>query len=233
MIYELQPEILVNNRAARFVFADKAGRPDPELAELVKGDFDTPEGRIGVFQCDRPWESCIVMSRPPNGGGWSYRPDATTRSFAECAKMLSACVSGCGNLLLNAGPMASGALRPEERGILEAFGPWIDVYGESIYGTCGGPYVGGQWGGATTKGHALYVHVFDWVEGALALPALPRKVLSWVELGGEMVTCTQSEERLVLRLEGSKTTDVHSVIKLTLEPGDPIPLIAVEEGNCP
>jgi len=228
MIYALQPDILVNNRAARFVFGDKAGDPDPGIAELVKGDFDTPEGRIGVFRNDRPWESCIVMSKPADGGGWSYRPDATTRSFAECAKMLSACVSGCGNLLLNAGPMASGALRPEEMGILEAFGPWMDTYGESIYGTQGGPNIGGQWGGATIVGDALYLHILNWVEGALTLPALPRKVLACAELGGDTVTCTQSADRLVLKLDGAKTTDLHSVVKLTLEPGGPIPVIAVE-----
>ena len=56
----------------------------------------------------------------------------------------------------------------------------------------------------------------------------PEKCCSCVELGGETVTCTQSEDRLVLKLEGAKTTDLHSVVKLTLEPGDPIPVIAVE-----
>jgi len=230
MIYALQPGILVNNRAARFVFADKAGEPDPEIAELVKGDFDTPEGKIGVFQNDRPWESCIVMSRPAEGGGWSYRPDATTRGFAECAKILCACVTGCGNLLLNAGPMASGALRPEERGILEAFGPWMDTFGESIYETRGGPYINGQWGGATIRGNDLYLHVFDWKDGSLQLPPLPRAVRACEELGGEAVTLRQDNHGLALALSHGKTRDTHSVVKLALDPGGEIPLIAVGGG---
>ncbi|MHC4202233.1 MAG: alpha-L-fucosidase, partial [Planctomycetota bacterium] len=56
MIYGLQPGIIVNNRAARFVKGAK-DTPTPELVELTKGDFDTPEGKIGVFRKDRPWES--------------------------------------------------------------------------------------------------------------------------------------------------------------------------------
>ena len=225
MIYELQPRIIVNNRAARFV-KNREPAPSQELADLVKGDFDTPEGKIGVFQRDRPWESCIVMSRPEDGGGWSYRPDAITRTSAECAKMLCACVIGCGNLLLNAGPMASGALRPEERGILEAFGPWMDTFGESIYETRGGPYVNGRWGGATMRGNDLYLHVFEWRNSELRLPALPRKILSCRGLGGEEVSCRQTEDHLILSLEQPKQIDLHSVVKLGLGQGAAIPSIA-------
>lgn len=228
MVYALQPGILVNNRAARFVFAHKAGEPDPEIAELVKGDFDTPEGKIGVFQRDRRWESCIVMSKPEDGGGWSYRPDAITRSFAECAKMLCACVTGDGNLLLNAGPMANGALRPEELGVLQAFGPWMDTFGESLYGTRGGPYINGQWGGATIRGNDMYLHIFDWEDGALRLPRLPRPVRACEELGSEAVTFHQDNDGLTLTLTEGKSRDTHSVVKLALGPGGTIPLIPVD-----
>jgi alpha-L-fucosidase len=228
MIYELQPGILVNNRAARFVFGHKAGTPDPEIAELVKGDFDTPEGKIGVFMKDRPWESCIVMSRPPDGGGWSYRPEAITRSFAECAKMLSACVSGRGNLLLNAGPMSTGQLRPEEMGLLKAFGPWMQTFGEGLYETQGGPYINGEWGGATIRGNDLYLHVFEWQSGALALPPLPREVLACRELGGEDVSCRQDGNGLSLTLNGEKTRDTHSIVKLSLAEGAEVPLIPTD-----
>jgi alpha-L-fucosidase len=229
MIYELQPQIIVNNRAARFVFDHKAGTPDPNIAELVKGDFDTPEGKIGVFQKDRPWESCIVMSEPPDRGGWSYRPDATTRSFAECAKMLCACVTGRGNLLLNAGPMANGLLRSEERGILEAFGPWMNTFGESLYGTQGGPYINGAWGGSTMRGNELYLHVFEWQEGALHLPPLPRSVFECRELGGEAVACRQERDHLTLIRADDKTRDTHSVVKLSLAEGAEMSLIPVND----
>jgi alpha-L-fucosidase len=227
MIRELQPDILVNNRAARFVFGHKAGKPDPEIAELTKGDFDTPEGRIGVFQADRPWESCIHMSSLATPGGWSYRPAAVTSRFADCAKMLAACVTGCGNLLLNIGPMANGRIRPEELANLEAFAPWIETYGESLYNTRGGPYINGEWGGATIRENDLYLHIFQWGDGRLSLPPLPRAVVTCKELGGDDVTCDQRGRGLVLTLHDRKKSDVHSVVKLQLEPGAPIPLIPV------
>jgi alpha-L-fucosidase len=230
MIYELQPNIIVNNRAAKFIRGGKAaGKPDPALVSLTRGDFETPEGKVGVFHKEFPWETCMPMSKGPDGhGGWSYRPDAVTFSFEECAKMLAACVTGCGNMLLNVGPMSDGALRPSELENLKAFKPWIETYGESIYGTEGGPYISGQWGGSCTKGNVLYLHVFQWQEGTLALPPFPRKVLRCEELGGEKVHFTQNGSELRLELEGGKTRRLHSVVKLTLADGPEAGLIEVE-----
>jgi alpha-L-fucosidase len=230
MIYELQPDIIVNNRAARFIRRnEETGTPSPELAALTRGDFDTPEGKIGVFHKDFPWETCMPMSRGPDGGGWSYRHDATTTSFEKCAQMLAACVTGCGNMLLNVGPMSTGALRPGELENLQKFKPWIKTFGESVYGTEGGPYISGQWGGSCMKGNTLYLHVFEWTDGKLELPALPRKVLQCEELGGEKVTCSQRAGSMILKLDKGKKRGLHSVIKLKLEEGPAIPLIEVNQ----
>ena len=145
--------------------------------------------------------------------------------------MLAACVTGCGNMLLNVGPMASGSLRPSEMENLKAFRPWIETYGESIYGTEGGPYISGQWGGSCTKGNALYLHVFKWTDGMLKLPPLPRKVLACEELGGEEVVFEQNDAGLLLKLEQGKTRSLHSVVKLTLAAGPEVALIKVEGGK--
>lgn len=232
MIHALQPQILINNRAAKFVFRHKSGTPTPELLELTRGDFDTPEGRIGNFRVDYPWETCMPMSKGPDGrGGWSYRPEAVTASFADCAQMLAACVTGGGNLLLNVGPMSNGRLRSEELANLKALKSWMEVYGESIYGTRAGPYVSGKWGGASRKDAIVYLHVFEWDDGELSLPALPRKVLRCEALGGEPVSYTQDATALTIALlerpEGTEPS-THRVIKLTLEPGAEMGLIPVE-----
>jgi alpha-L-fucosidase len=124
--------------------------------------------------------------------------------------------------------MATGALRPEELGILEAFGPWMDTFGESIYGTRGGPYTNGNWGGATVRGDEVYLHVFEWKDGTLQLPALPRRILSCRELGGESVSFRQNDDGLSLLLDGEKCRDTHSVVRLAMEPGAEIPLIPVD-----
>ena len=59
MMYDLQGKnLLVNNRAARFIRREKGKiyEPDlPGLKKLVLGDYDTPEQKIGKFQTDRAW----------------------------------------------------------------------------------------------------------------------------------------------------------------------------------
>lgn len=229
MVYALQPDIIINDRAAKFIKNDIAGTPPPGLVELTKGDFFTPEGKVGVFHKDFPWETCMPMSKGPNGhGGWSYRTEAITASFEKCAEMLAACVTGCGNLLLNIGPMADGSIRPSELENLKQFKPWIETYGESIYGTEGGPYIGGQWGGSCTKDDTIYLHIFQWTDGVLKLPALPRKLLHGEALGGEQIDLVQTEDALILQAKNGKQREIHSVVKLTLEPGKAFSLIPIE-----
>jgi alpha-L-fucosidase len=142
--------------------------------------------------------------------------------------MLAACVTGCGNMLLNVGPMADGSLRPSELDNLKKFKPWMETYGESIYGAEGGPYISGQWGGSCMKGDALYLHVFQWKDGTLELPALPRDVYECEELGGEPVTFSQTDDSLTVRIKGGKQRSLHSVVKLKLKPGTELALIPVE-----
>lgn len=229
IIYKLQPNIIINDRAAKFIKSDIAGTPPPGLVELTQGDFFTPEGKVGVFHKDFPWETCMPMSKGPNGhGGWSYRPESITADFEKCAEMLAACVTGCGNLLLNIGPMADGSIRPSELENLKQFKPWIQTYGESIYGTEGGPYISGQWGGSCSKDNYIYLHVFEWNDGKLKLPPLPRKIIEWEALGGELVELSQNANALYLKQIKRSEYKTHSVIKLTLKEGKVLPLIPVE-----
>ena len=146
MIYRLQPGILVNNRAAAF-FQPTNDQPTPELRQLVRGDFDTPEQHIGNFQNDHPWESCMTITGDVNGG-WSYRPEGRTRRFEECLRMLVSCASGDGNLLLNVGPLPTGEIAADQQDVLRRMGRWLTKYGESVYATRGGPLRNGDWGGA-------------------------------------------------------------------------------------
>jgi alpha-L-fucosidase len=52
----------------------------------------------------------------------------------------------------------------------------MDVNGESLYGTGPSPFGNLDWGRATQKGSTLYLHVFDWPEDSLEIPALKNQV---------------------------------------------------------
>jgi hypothetical protein len=112
----LQPDILVNNRT---------GAP---------GDFDTPENTVGHFQIDRPWETDATLNHQ-----WAWKPNDTIRSLQECLHMLVVCASGDGNFVLNTGPMPDGRIEPQQVVRFRQIGDWLKKYGESTYGTRGGP----------------------------------------------------------------------------------------------
>ncbi|MCU0915308.1 MAG: alpha-L-fucosidase [Planctomycetes bacterium] len=212
-MYGLQPDLLINNRAARGLKNIPAGG----AAQLVQGDYDTPEQRIGTFQRGRAWESCVTMTQCADGGGWSYRPDGRTRTLEECLRMLVSTVTGDGNLLLNVGPMPDGRFQPQEIANLQGMGQWLRRFGASIYGTRGGPYRNGAWGGSCYRDQTLYLHVFQWTSDTLRLPPLKARVLHSAVLTGGTVALEQSETDLRLALAGDQQDRVDTVIKLELD----------------
>ncbi len=176
MMYRLQPKLIVNNRV-KFIgpkTPEDQGPPSPEILKMTKGDFGTPEGVIGAMDIEKDWESCIHAGR-----GWSYRGEDGFRQPEDCIRMLVSCTTGGGNLLLNFGLRPDGTFTDGETKIGIAMGKWLKKYGEAIYGTRGGPYRNGDWGGSCHKGNKLFLHLFQWrKDGLWAFDPLPYKVKS-------------------------------------------------------
>ena len=55
--------ILINNRA----YAEP-GRTSGFNRQRSVGDFDTPEQRVGAYQDDRPWETCMTSNHMVTSG---------------------------------------------------------------------------------------------------------------------------------------------------------------------
>ena len=152
VVRDLQPHILINNRAS------------------LPGDFDTPEQRLGMFQDGRPWESCISL-----GPHWAWSP-GEVKSTREIVRLLVGTASGDGNLLISTGARPDGSFDPAHVARLEEVGDWLERYGHSIYGTRGGPWKPGGWGGSTHSGSTAYLHVTEWPSGGLVLPDIDRSI---------------------------------------------------------
>ncbi|MFO7900693.1 MAG: alpha-L-fucosidase [Planctomycetota bacterium] len=112
MIRELQPDILINNRA--------------KLPE----DFGTPEETVQAEQAGRAWEACMTFN-----GAWGYMPGAIDwHSARSVVHMLRTATAGGGNLLLNIGPAPDGSIPHEAVERLTTVGRWVEQNGEAMYG---------------------------------------------------------------------------------------------------
>ena len=214
-MYKLQPKLIVNDRATRFCGpATPEDRPPvtPEFAKMCGGDYGTPEGMIGGMNIANDWESCIHV-----GQGWSYHGEDGFKGPADCIKMLVSCTTGGGNLLLNFGPRPDGTFADGEAKVASAMGEWLKKYGASIYGTRGGPYRNGSWGGTCHKGNKMYVHVYDWPREGLALDPIANKVLAARTLTGAPVSFKQSADELSLAVAAKDRDTPVTVIELTME----------------
>jgi len=205
----LQPSIVINNRVAK-------GRQEmagTTAAGAFGGDYDTPEQRVGRFQPDRPWESCITIATQ-----WAWKPDDPVKPLAECVRTLVSCAGGDGNLLLNVGPRADGTIEPEQAARLRAIGRWLAANGESVYGTRGGPVPPAPWGVTTHRDRSLYVHVLERPEsGALELPKLDVRVERARLLAGGEVRVETTPRGLRLLLAPERLEPLDTVVRLELD----------------
>ena len=205
-----QPGLLVNNRICKGRQGMKGTTQD---TGRVKGDFDTPEQRVGKFQRDRPWESCITLCRQ-----WAWKPGDKMKSLETCIRTLLQTIGGDGNLLLNVGPRPDDTIEPRQVARLKEMGAWIRRYSTAIYGTRGGPYKPGKWGASTCKGNKLYLFVTRWpADGPLLLPSLPSRILGSRVLSEGTAKVKQSDGALSIEMIPSMRSKIATVLELTLD----------------
>jgi len=200
MIRELQPGIVMNDRAGSL----GAGE--------WQGDFSTPEGKVGEFNVDRAWETCDKLC-----SGWGWEPDDPMKSLRTCIQLLVKVAVNDGNLLLNVGPTASGSIEPRQVTRLKETGAWLSEFGESIYGTRGGPFPSGPWGGCTRRGNRIYVHVLDWPEDFVQLPPMARKIVNSRGLTAREATVRQNAEGIRISVPPADRQAPDSIVVLELD----------------
>jgi alpha-L-fucosidase len=207
IVRSLQPQIIINNRLDMGSMDDyKAQRVGPWA------DYATPEQRVGEFDIDKPWETCMTL-----GTQWSWKPDDKIKSIDECVRILVQCATGGGNLLLNVGPMPSGEIEPRQVEVLKGIGAWLDKYGESIYGTRGGPVRNGVWGGMTRKGHIAYAHILKWDGDTVKLPSLKAKIVTSKVLTGGEAKIEQTADGIIIRMPADGQDKLDTIVKLELD----------------
>ena len=140
MVFELQPDIIVN---------DRNGLP---------GDFTTPEQEINPAKAGRSWETCMTMNE-----SWGYqKADTDWKSSETIVRNLSTCAHDAGNYLLNIGPKPDGSVPEESVRILTEVGEWMDKNGSAIYQSDRCQSDWHVYANYTRKGNTLYLHIYHW-----------------------------------------------------------------------
>lgn len=152
LIHKLQPQCLIGNNHHMTPFAGE----DFQMFER-----DLPgENRSGLsFQKPSdalPLETCETLN-----GAWGYNiTDRRYKTTEQVIRLLAGAAGRDANLLLNVGPMPTGLIQSEFTDTLAGAGKWLQQYGESIYGTRGGPLKPQDWGVTTQNNKFIYLHLF-------------------------------------------------------------------------
>jgi alpha-L-fucosidase len=174
MVFELQPDIIVNNR------------------NKLEGDFSTPEQKIEAATGGRAWESCMTMN-----DSWGYqRADDNWKTPKTVVRNLITCARDGGNYLLNIGPKGDGSIPEESVRIMTTVGKWMDRNGHTIYESEHCQPRRSNYASFTHKGNTLYMHVHYWPGGDVSISGLRTKVKSAkLAVTGKAVEVAQDDFR--------------------------------------
>ncbi|UGS27825.1 alpha-L-fucosidase [Microbacterium resistens] len=147
---------------------------------------------------DEPWEST-------RGLGYSFgfnqaEDERHSLSGAALIRLLVDVVSKNGNLLINVGPDASGAIPELQRRAMRELGDWLRRNGDAVYGTR--PWIrAGERTGAprayTRSADAVHLHLLDPGHGEAEVPSeLDGAALRWAD-GSAAEVVTEGAARIV------------------------------------
>ena len=156
LIHRLQPQALIISNHHVTPFPGEDAQPFEQ---------DLPGENTAGFNTSHISRLPLEMAQTMNGS-WGFNLiDDNFKSTDELIRTLVSAAGRNSNFLMNTGPMPNGKLQPENVQTYKEIGEWMSNFGESIYGTRGGPVSPRPWGVTTQKDGTVYVHILDWNEG--------------------------------------------------------------------
>ncbi len=207
LIHKLQPGALVGSNHHMTPYPGE----DFQMFEKDLPGHNTtgfaPEQTVGSL----PKETCETIN-----DSWGFNiKDENHKSLKTLVQYLVKAAGYDANFLLNVGPMPNGKIQPEHKERLKQMGEWLTKNGETIYGTRGGPLTPRDWGVTTQKGDKVYVHVLDWTDESLILPAWGKRVKAARVFGSkEVVKFSQNEFGITIKIPASARNEIDTIIEL-------------------
>ncbi len=210
LIRELQPGCLINSRLGLSI------EEDSDIDYKTLGD-----NQLGNTKLDFPWQSPATVAH-----SWGFHAmEQQWKSSTTLLKSLIGNASLNGNMMLNIGPRANGDVPYEIEQRLLEMGKWLQVNGESIYGTQAFDLVKDQhdWGKITSKQQTngttrLYLHLYNWpLNKTLPVTGIrekPVKAYLLADPNETAIPFTFNEVVTVLELPGNQPDPLISVVVL-------------------
>lgn len=208
LIHKLQPGCLVGNNHHRLPYEGE----DIQIFERDLPGENKAGFSAGQSVSALPLETCETMN-----GMWGYKiEDQNYKSPQALIHYLVRAAGKNANLLMNIGPQPNGELPAAAIEHLKEVGQWMDIYGETIYGTRGGDVAPHQWGVSTRKGNRLFIHILDLKDNGLYIP-LAAKVSKAVQFADKTpIQFKQTKQGVLLELP-KVPDEIDYVIELTIK----------------
>lgn len=208
LIHKLQPGCLVGNNHHRLPYEGE----DIQIFERDLPGENKAGFSAGQSVSALPLETCETMN-----GMWGYKiEDQNYKSPQALIHYLVRAAGKNANLLMNIGPQPNGELPAAAIEHLKEVGQWMDIYGETIYGTRGGDVAPHQWGVSTRKGNRLFIHILDLKDNGLYIP-LTAKVSKAVQFADKTpIQFKQTKQGVLLELP-KVPDEIDYVIELTIK----------------
>jgi alpha-L-fucosidase len=208
LVKTLQPGCLINSRIGH-------NRHD----YMQTGDNAIP---IQVYMQDGKWEVPATLNDT-----WGYKKnDNNWKDPRDLIAKLADIVSKGGNYLLNVGPTAEGVIPKPSQDILRTIGTWIQVNGDSIYGTGPSPfYLPDVTWRATVKPSKVYLHILNWPGTKFRFEGLESRVNKAYFLANKAEVPFQKNGAALEFTLPAKAVDPNDTV-LVLEIADETPRVA-------
>src|SRR3989440_2276111 len=210
LIHQLQPQAMVGSNHHKYPF------PGEDFQMFEK---DLPGQHTTGFNPEQSVSALPLETAETMNNSWGFNlTDEHYKSPADLIRYLVRAAGLNANFLLNVGPMPSGEIQPEFVQRLTEVGRWTKQYGDSIYGTRGGPVAAVTLGETTPRGSPRYVFSLVWNRPLLAGAAVPL-ALHYCRLlrDGSSVEFSAVKGGLVLKLQEPQPEEVDRVIVLELQ----------------
>jgi len=211
LIHDLQPQCLIgNNHHLAPISGEDFQMFEKDLPGKNTTGFGTDTSDIGKI----PTEVCETIN-----GSWGFNlKDRNHKTDIELIQYVIKAAGYGSNLLLNVGPMPNGKIQPKHVESLKKIGEWLQLNGETIYGSTEGLVAPNSEMVSTQKGKTVYLHVMDPLKDLLFIPNFKERIktMSFYK-NKEKVTYKLDKYGLFIEIPENQKDTIDTIIEMTIK----------------